>query len=48
MGEEITCYDDLKVGMKVSSLMIDEKSTLIKVKLATSQQVNITGIVYRN
>lgn len=34
--------------MKLSSLMIDEKATLVKVKVATSQQINITGIVYRN
>lgn len=48
MGEEITSLEDLQCGMKVSALMIDEKATLVKVKLATSPQINISGIVYKN
>jgi len=34
--------------MKVSALMIEEKATLMKVKLATAPQINISGIVYKN
>jgi len=48
IGDNIGALEDIRPGMKLSTVMIDNKETFFKVKVATAENINISGVVYKN